>query len=111
MTAIQKQTVKVYIINFEGCMTRAGFFARLARTLGLSASLILDAAPWKAICKRVATIAASGYSVRVQLHGLDGVFPILPGQCERLLRVLRAAEGVSTDFRSEAIIGDAKWKI
>ena len=111
MTALQKQTVKVYIINFAGCTTRAGFWARLSRTFGLSAAIAFDGKGWPTLCQRVAMLARSGYSVRVQLHGLEGVYPAMKAECEYLLRVLRAAGESGDDFRAEAVIGTAKWRI
>ena len=111
MTALQKQTVKVYLVNFAGCTTRAGFFARLARTFGLSAAIAFNGKAWPMLCQRVAMLTRSGFSVRVQLHGLDGVYPTLTDECDKLLRILRAAGESGDDFRSEAVIGSAKWKI
>ncbi|MBO5218612.1 MAG: barstar family protein [Clostridia bacterium] len=111
MTALQKQTVKVYLINFAGCTTRTGFYARLARTFGLSAAIAFNGKAWETLCQRVAMLARSGYSVRVHLHDLDTIYPTMKTECENLLRILRAAGESGDDFRAEAVIGSAKWRI
>ena len=111
MTAIQKQTVKVYLINFEGCTTRAGFWARIARAFGLGASIIFDGQGWTTLCARMAKLTKCGYSVRIQIRGLEALHPILPNESQNLLRILRAASDHADDLRAEAIIGNAKWKI
>ena len=82
MTALQKQTVKVYLINFAGCTTRTGFYARLARTFGLSAAIAFNGKAWETLCQRVAMLARSGYSVRVHLHDLDSIYPTMKTECE-----------------------------
>jgi len=111
MTAIQKRTVKVYLVNFRGCSTRAGFFARLARCFGLGASVIWNGSAWRELCRRLSEISNSGYSTRIQLHGLEEVYPRLKNECEALIRILRAAGESAGDLRADAVIGDAKWKI
>ena len=75
------------------------------------AAIAFDGKGWPTLCQRVAMLARSGYSVRVQLHGLDGVYPTMKAECENLLRVLRAAGESGDDFRAEAVIGTAKWRI
>lgn len=111
MTAAMKQTVRVYIANFEGCTGRASFLLRLARAFSIDAARIVKGEVWRALCERIATLGASDIPVRVRVVGLDDAYPALSRECEALLRILRAAGERNECFRAEAVIGDMKWKI
>ncbi len=106
-----KQTVRVYIANFEGCTGRASFLMRLARAFSIDAVRILKGEMWRALCERIALLGSSGIPVRVRVVGLDDAYPSLSRECEALLRILRAAGENNQAFRAEAVIGDMKWKI
>ncbi len=111
MTAAMNQTVKVYIADFEGCTTRAGFIYRLARAFSIDAKRILKGELWRALCERVGALATGEYPVRVRVMGLDDAYPTLSKECESLIRILRAAQQRNTTFRAEAIVGNMKWKV
>lgn len=111
MTAAMKQTVRVYIADFEGCTTHSGFILRLARAFSIDAARVLKGEVWRALCERVASLAAGDYPVRVRVKGLDDAYPTLSRECESLIRILRAAASKNEAFRAEAMIGDMKWKI
>ena len=111
MTAAMKQTVRVYIANFEGCTTRAGFILRMARAFSIDLSRVLKGEVWSALCERVAALAMGNYPVRVKVVGLDEAYPSLSKECESLIRILRAAQSRNEAFRAEAVVGNMKWKI
>lgn len=111
MTAAMRQTVKVYIANFEGCTGRASFIMRLARAFSIDPSRILKGELWRALCERIAAIGAGDIPVRVRVMGLDDAYPSLSRECETLIRILRAAAEKNECFRADAVIGDMKWKI
>ena len=111
MTAAMRQTVKVYIADFEGCTGRVSFIMRLARAFKIDTSRIVKGEVWKALCERISTVCASGFPVSVRVVGLDDAYTSLPRECETLIRILRAAKDANECFRAEAVIGDLKWKI
>ena len=111
MTAAVKQTVKVYIANFEGCTNRTSFILRLARAFSIDAAKVLKGQVWHAFCERIASLGAGAYPVHVRVVGLDDAYRSLPMECESLLRILRAAQEGSTAIRADAIVGDRKWRI
>ena len=111
MTAAMNQTVKVYIANFEGCTTRAGFILRLARAFSIDMKRILKGEVWRALCERVGSLATGEYPVRVRVMGLDEAYPNLSSECESLIRILRAAQQRNSTFRAEAVVGNMKWKV
>lgn len=111
MTAAVNQTVKVYIANFEGCTTRAGFILRLARAFSIDMKRILKGEVWRALCERVGALASDEYPVRVRVMGLDEAYPNLSKECESLIRILRAAQNRNSTFRAEAVVGNMKWKV
>ena len=111
MTAAMKQTVRVYIANFEGCNTRAGFIFRLARAFSIDMTRVLKGDIWRALCERVAALAMGDYPVHVRVVGLDDAYEKLSGECESFLRILRAAQSKSEAFRADAVVGNIKWKI
>ncbi len=98
-------------MNFNGCSTRTGFFARLARCFGLSAAVTFNGHAWKAFCERLSLLTRGEYSVRIRLYGMEQIYNVLPKECETMLRILRAAGKHGIDLRSEAVIGNAKWQI
>lgn len=111
MTAAMKQTVRVYIANFEGCNTRAGFVFRLARAFSIDMTRVLKGDIWRALCERIALLAMGDYPVHVRVVGLDDVYEKLSGECESLIRILRAASDKGESFHADAMVGNMKWKI
>ena len=111
MTAAMKQSLRVYIVNFEGCTTKMGFLMRLARAFKLDAARIVKGEVWKAFCERLSSLTASDIPVCVRLVGLDDAYTSVPKECEALLRLLRAACSNCGAFRAEAMIGNMKWKV
>lgn len=111
MTAAMNQTVKVYIADFEGCTTRAGFILRLAKAFSIDMKRIIKGEVWSALCERVGSLTLGEYPVRVRVMGLDEAYPNLSKECESLIRILRAAQQRNGAFKAEAIVGNMKWKV
>ena len=111
MTAAMKQTVRVYIANFEGCSTRAGFIFKLARAFSIDMARVLKGEIWSALCEKVALLAMGDYPVHVRVVGLDNAYEKLSNECESLIRILRAASDKSEVFHADAVVGNMKWKI
>jgi len=106
-----KQSLRVYIVNFEGCTTRMGFLMRLARAFKIDTLRVLKGEVWQAFCERISSLGDSDIPVCVRLIGLDEAYTELSRDCDALLRILRAAGSRNTGFRSEAVVGNMKWKV
>ncbi len=112
MTAVQRQTVKVYIVDFRGCRTRLSFYRKLAQVFGVSLPLVRAGREfWESLCRQLASLARTPNPIRIRLIGIENARSIEAGEIECLLRILRAASARAEDFRAEAIVGDAKWPI
>lgn len=113
MTALERQTVRVFIADFSKCGTKAGFFRLMVLAFGLKLSALPtgESVFWSALCKRLAAVSKGFVPVRVRLSGLENIYSFYPKGVETLLRILRAAEEESPLFRAEVRIGDALWNV
>ncbi|MGN1129249.1 MAG: hypothetical protein ACI4T6_09915 [Candidatus Flemingiibacterium sp.] len=104
MTAVQRQTTKVYIADLSKCSTKAGFYRTLARAFGIGeAALDLSGRSfWNELCRRTAVIASSPYPVRIKITGLSRVNEFFPEGVYYLLRVFNAMESEASDLKANA---------